>query len=299
MKKNILVTLFLILVLLNTKTILLSTKEACILFFEKIFISVFPFMILSEILFYFDYHKFIKDTFIGKKLSKLFNIDNNLIMVFIISLFTSTPNNSIYIKNMLDNDQIDIKTANKLLISSYFPSISFVVGTVGILMFNNYKIGIFLYLNCILNNILIGIFFRKEKTIYKEKLLVKKDKLINAIKESIIKGINNSYIILGNLILFTIIINILNSYFETNIFLDILYGTLELTNGINLIVNSNISLCLKVIIVSFFLNFNGLSILFQSFSILSNYKINIKKILIIKLIFSLINSILLYLVFIY
>ena len=61
---------------------------------------------------------------------------------------------------------------------------------------------------------------------------------------------------------------------------------LEMTSGIFMISNLNINLSQKILLTSFILNFSGLSIIFQTTSILNKYKINIKKILIIKLIFS-------------
>ena len=155
MRKYIFITICIIIFLSNVSNILFSVKDACILFFNKIFISIFPFMILSDILFYYDYHVFIKNSFIGKFISKVFNIDYACSTVFIFSIFTSQPNNSIYIKNMLDKKYIDVESANRLLCFTYFPSIFFVIGTVGILLFNDIKIGILLYLNCLFNNLII------------------------------------------------------------------------------------------------------------------------------------------------
>lgn len=294
--KYILITLLLIFFILNIDIVLVSTKEASILFFEKIFISIFPFIILSNILIYYDYHIFLKNT-IGKYLSKLFNIDPNSTIVFILSLLTSQPSNSIYLKDMLDNNEIDISSANKIIKYTYFPSISFVIGTIGITIYKSFKIGLILYANCLFYNILIGLFIRKDKYFIIDKFKknnVKKD-LITTIKESIIKAINTSYSILGNLIIFTIIINLFNKYFSFNqIIMTTICGILEQTNGIINISTLNISLNLKLILTSFILNFSSLSIICQSISILNEYKIDTKKILIIKLIFSLLSLIPLY-----
>lgn len=292
MKKNIFISIFLVLFILNMKIVMSSVKYASCLFFEKIFISTFPFMILSDILFYFDYHIFIRDSLIGKFISKVFNIDSNSSSILIFSVFTSQPNNSIYIKNMLDKRLIDVNSANKLLCFTYFPSISFVIGTIGIFMFNSFKIGLFLYLNCLLNNILIGLFLRNEYIVSMNSDISKNESFLNMLKSSIIKSFNNLYIILGNIIIFTIIINLISHFFDFNsLTTGIISIILELTNGINNIVLCDSNLIFKLGLISFGLNFSGLSILFQSFSMLSDYNINIKKILVIKLIFSIISSI--------
>lgn len=286
--KYFFLTLVLLLFIFNIDIVITATKESSILFFEKIFISVFPFIILCDILIYFDYHIFLKDT-VGKLISKIFNIDPNVSIIFILSILTSHPANALYIKNMLDNDEIDLKSANRILAYTYFPSLAFVIGTIGINMFNSFNIGIIIYLSCLFFNFCIGIFLRGEKISYSSKSIdIKNNKnLFDTIKNSILKAINTSIIILGNIIIFNVIIKILNIYCNDNI--SVLFSVfLELTNGMIGINNLNIEPNLKILLTIFSLNFSGLSIIFQSMSILSGYNINIKKILIIKLIFSLV-----------
>lgn len=293
MKKNLFITIIFFIFIFNIEIVMNSVKDASILFFNKIFISTFPFMILSDILFYFDYHIFLVNSFLGKSISKLLKLNDSETTVFIFSIFTSQPNNAVYIKKLLDDNVIDLETANNLLIFTYFPSISFVIGTIGIIMFNSVKIGLFLYLGAILNNILICLFLKNNKVSNNYKFSYKKDSFINSLKNSIIKTFNNSFIILGNLIIFNIIINLISKYLNNDFLLILVSSLLEVTTSLNFITFSEISMFFKVLLSSFSINFSGLSILFQSFSILGDYKLDIKKILILKLIFSLISSVLL------
>ena len=289
--KFLLLTIILIIFILNIDIVINGTKNASIIFFNKVFISIFPFIILSDILIYYDYHIFLKEK-IGKFISKLFNIDPNTSIIFILSILTSHPANSVYIKDMLDNNLIDINTSNKILTFTYFPSISFVIGTIGISIYKSFKIGLILYLFCFLNNILIGIYLRKIKSNYSLNNNIIKDKnIFDVIKKSILKAFNTSLIILGNLVIYTIITNILIKYLNLNeIIITLLSGILELTNGIIQTSLLNINLLFKLSITLFFLCFSGLSIIFQSSSILSEYKINIKRILRVKLVFSLFTT---------
>ena len=293
MKKNLFITIIFFVFIFNIEIVMNSVRDASILFFNKIFISTFPFMILSDILFYFDYHIFLVNSFFGKNISKLLKLNDSETTVFIFSIFTSQPNNAVYIKKLLDDNVIDLETANNLLIFTYFPSISFVIGTIGIIMFNSVKIGLFLYLGAILNNILICLFLKNNKVSNNYKFSYKKDSFINSLKNSIIKTFNNSFIILGNLIIFNIIINLISKYLNNDFLLILVSSLLEVTTSLNFITFSEISMFFKVLLSSFSINFSGLSILFQSFSILGDYKLDIKKILILKLIFSLISSVLL------
>ncbi len=287
--KSLILTLFLIVFVLNLDIVINSTLSASHLFITKVFVSIFPFIILSDILYYFNYDLFLKKIF-GNIISKLFNVSKNASIIYILSILTSHPGNAIYIKGMLDNKTIDEEDATKILRATYFPSIAFVIGSIGIGIYHDIKIGIILHLITFLNNILIGVFLRGKKKC-NDIEYVKQNKLTlqETLSNSISKGINTSYIILGNIIIFTILVNLLNHYLNINsTVLAIISGMLEMTNGIFMISNLNINLTYKVILTSFILNFSGLSIIFQTSSILSKYKINIKKILIVKLIFSII-----------
>lgn len=298
-KKYILLTFILIIFLLNINIVLSSVTDASVIFYTKIFVSVFPFIILSNILIYFNYHLFLNKIF-KKPLNKLFNISSSSI-IFILSILSSMPSNSIYTKNLLDNKLININEANKILTFTYFPSISFMIGTVGYKMFNNIKIGILLLLSNYIYNILIGIYLRKDKINFtlENENSINKTSFFDMLTNTILNAFKTCAIILGNLIIFIIIINILNKYLNiNNTLLSILSGLLELTTGSNMLSLLDININLKIALTSLIINFSGLSILFQSKSILNDYNINIKRILIIKLIFSIIISILLY-IFLY
>ena len=288
--KYIVLTLILVVFILNIKLVINSTYDACVLFFNKVFISVFPFIVLCDLLIFFNYHLFIKKVF-GKVISHVFNISSNSSIVFILSMLTSHPGNAIYIKKLLDEKIIDEECASKILVFSYFPSLSFVIGVIGVSLYNSFMVGVILWVLVFINNVMIGLFLRDKKRIKD----ISVDKVINnndfftCFKDSIVKGVNTLVIILGNLIVFSIIVSLINEYITVKPYiLSILTGTLELTSGVMSISRLSVPFNIKFALTSFVLNFSGLSILFQSFSILSNYKINIKKTLTIKLMFSII-----------
>ena len=295
--KYVILTIIFIIFIVNIDIVITSVKSASIIFFNKVFVSIFPFIILSDILYYYNYHLFLKDN-IGALISKIFNINSKSSSIFLLCLFTSHPGNAIYIKNMLDNDEISLNDASNLLCYTYFPSIVFVIGTIGISLYGSYRFGLYLYLICLINNILIGIFLRnKNDNINSDIVINNNSNIFDVISSSIMKGINTSFIILGTLIVFTIIINLILRYVNINPYiLGIFSGILELTSGVIKISDVSSSINNKFLLTVFILCFSSLSILFQSFTILSKYKINIKKILIVKLIFSIISTFIIYLI---
>lgn len=82
---------------------------------------------------------------------------------------------------------------------------------------------------------------------------------------------------MGSIILFSVITSILNNYLNlSDITTSILNSVMEITNGINLLSKLNINSKYIYILIIGALNFSGLSVLIQSFGILSPYKLNLK-----------------------
>lgn len=203
----------------------------------------------------------------------------------------------------------------------------FIVGTIGISLFGNAKIGILLLLTHILACISVGFLFRfwKRKKVKKTKNSILKiepnsSKISNnsvtfsnlgeILGNSIMTSINTVLLIGGFIVLFSVIISILNqsniihyigillqpvlSLFgiSSNFSSAFLTGLLELTNGIKEITSvSAKSISQNVIICSFLLGFGGLSVLLQVFSITSKSDISIKPYFIGKLIHGILSAV--------
>lgn len=286
--KYLLLSLSLLLFVFNLNIVSSTVIYVTNFFFKNIFSLVFPFIILSNILIYFDYHIFLSSVF-GKLFSKLFKVSKNSSQIIILSMLSSHPNNAVYIKDMLDKKLISKMDANKLIMFTSFPSISYVVGFVGTNLYNSVWIGILLMFYNYLCNFMIGFSIRNKDTLIIDESITKNnEELFSIIKNSIFKAISVLLIIYGYLCIFNIFINIFIHYFDINLlFIGIINGILEMSSGISFIYNLEISYSLKLFLTSFFLNFSGLSIIFQIKSI---YNFDIKKILIYKLIFSVISS---------
>ena len=155
-RKNIVLIVILftieLIILINPSILINSTKDALNLFINKLFISLFPFFVLNKILINYNLQGY---------LSKL-NINNSLTII-ILSLLTGMPSNAEYIKDALDNNIINIKESERILLISFFPSPVFVITVVGYLYFKSIKIGIILLSLVYLSNIIIGLIFKNKK----------------------------------------------------------------------------------------------------------------------------------------
>lgn len=294
-----LLLLICILTLINPHLIIASVEDAANLFFNKIFLSMFPFFILSEILISYNFPYYI-GKLVGKLFNKIFKISNESAIVVILSMLSGHPGNAKYTKILLDNKIINESEASKLIAFTYFPNPMFVIGTVGFLFLNNTKTGFYILLIIYLTNFIIGFLIRNKFTIKNNSFLLR-NKTFNfghIIKKSIINSFDTLILILGNITIFTILVNLLFEYINfSDITQALLTSLIEITNGIENTSKLIVGMNFKIALILFTLIFSGFCIHSQIFSILSDYKINYKFIIKVRVIAAFIVSFLSYFIF--
>ncbi len=280
-----------IIFLLNSGVVIDSVNEAFNIFYEYIFLSMFPFLILSSILINYNYPYYIGKLF-GNIFNKLFHLNNESAFVFFISMITGHPTNAIFIKELLDEKRINIAEAERLLICSYFPNPMFVIGTIGFNLYGSAKTGIYILVILYITNFIIAFILRGKEKVVKNSITLKQPKpLFKVIRFSFFSAFKTLLLILGNITIFIIVVNIFNKYMNFNPFINtILSSILEITNGNAMIVSLDIKLKYKIALTLFSLIFSGICIHSQVISILEDYKLNYKKLLMVRLIVAFIIS---------
>lgn len=257
----------------NPSLIINSVNYSVEVFLKNVLPSLFPFFILADFLINYNYIYF---------LNKIFKFKYSYIIL--LSLFSGLPSNAKYISSLLEKNEITKKDAEIILSVTFFPNPMFVIGSIGVLMLNNLKVGIFLLINIYISNIILYLTYYKKLT-YK-KIILKKDtpNFTTTIKNSITNNTKTLIIILGTIVIFTTLSNIIFNYLNLKDPLEaLLTSTFEMTSGIKKISVLNSSLTLKMILISLALAFSGISVLCQAFSILNEYNLNIKFILLNKI----------------
>ena len=197
---------------------------------------------------------------------------NNDLYVFFSSILSGSPINAVILKNYLENDYITVKKASKILAYTSFNNPLFLYNYLHLILNNNYNVikvmGI-LYIS----NFILYIYFNKKNNSqsfikYKEYNL--KKELFNSIYESI----QNLIKIMGIIIFFKIILDLLMT--KDSICYSLLKGLVEVTTGLNDLVNFNISIKIKEIISYIIISCMGLSIQMQMSIILEKYNIDYK-----------------------
>lgn len=287
-KSNIFFLYFLILIeiliLLNSNIVINAVRSSIKIFLISVFPSLFPTMVIGIMLVknnvYEIIPKFIKNIF-----KKVFNYNDYMTSIFIISLITGTPSNALYINEYLDKGLITNNEAESLLLSTHFINPLFVIGMVGNVIFKSTKIGFIILLTLWISNSIKTYITRPRvyKNINRKNISCNKS-IINSLFISIKQAIYALLTIMGIIILFNMLTILIREVLNLNNTLSVIInGILEMTGGVTKISELNINTLLKMIITYIMLNFGGLSIHMQAFSMLENKKIRYLKYLIFRL----------------
>lgn len=295
----IILTIVLFEMLFNSSTIINSVSFSFSLCINNLFPSLFPFMILSNILMEYGFVD-ISSEFLKPLMNKVFKVHEYASFVFILSIISGSPSNAKYINELLNKNLINEKQANKILLFTHFVNPLFIINTIGVTFLHDKKLGIIILLSHYLGNIIVGLLFRNyHKININEKINLKnaikslkkeRNDFISILTNSIISSINTLLVILGVITTCLIITSLIN----TN---PLFNGILEITQGLKYISTTNINLLKKVILTTFLISFGGFSIHAQNFSILSNKKIKYIPFFIARVIHGITSSIIVYILF--
>ena len=212
-------------------------------------------------------------------------------------MISGLPSNAKYLSYMIKNNSISISDASRVLAFSFFPNPMFIIGTVGVLLNNKvYPIIVLgiLYLSSFI------VYLINYKSLDNKDFVSDKSKVefFNLLKSSIQNSFSALLVILGIIVVFTIIINIVKEYLRINqLTLTIINIMLELTTGVKSISILNIPLVYKYTLLAFGISMSGISVIMQAFGIMSGYKLNYKIFIKNKVLVILISIILTFIVF--
>lgn len=250
----------------NRNIVSVSILEAINIWYKNLFPSIFPVLILCDLIVSFNVFGFLIK-YLGNFFRKLFRINKYGILVFIVSLLCGTPSNMVLARNLYDKNLLTGDDINKLIPLCLFFNPIFVI------TFTNTKVFIILTISTILS----GLIFRgKDNQIINDSSNYKNEFNLS---KSIEKSMHTLFNILGTVALFMVLSNII--VIKKPIVSCILGGFFELTTGLyktNLFFKGNNYLYLL------FLSFGGLSIITQINNVLESIKINYSKLLIQRLI---------------
>ena len=257
----------------STVTVLYVTKviyNTVILWFKNIVPNLLPMFITTSLIIESNLIINICNIF-GKLFNKIFKCSNYGIFIYFLSLFTGSPSNAKYINDLVNNNLISNTLSDKLLLFTSNYNILLIYSLLSLYL--NKSISIKIITIIIISNIVVGLIFRNINYIdLKTNYIKRKINISKIIKDTI----DTLLMILGTLIFFNIIINLLP--IKNMLLKNILNGFLEITTGLKGLEYLNISTNIKILLSTVYLSFGGLSIHTQIKSILpdTNYTLFLK-----------------------
>jgi len=282
-----LVIVFSICLVCFSKSNIISVQSSLNLFLNSIFPSLFPFLIVCELLSYTFVFSFLTTKF-GKVMKPIFNVSNVGAYPFVLGLFSGYPVGARIIANLRKENKLSKLDSEILLIFTNNSGPLFIIGSVGTTMFGSIKIGYLLYLVHIISSTLTGICFGHfYKTRFRDSDFVNSSCLdFSSFAEIVSKSIKKSFytlsIVCGFIIIFSLIISMIQMSGILLVFNNIwiesfILGLIEITSGINLITQINSSnIFLKLLFSSFLLGTGGISVFLQVWSVISESDLSIK-----------------------
>ena len=264
------IIIFFILIFIKKDIMYYTIYNTVILWFKNIVPNLLPMFIITSLIIESNLIINICNIF-GKLFNKIFKCSNYGIFIYFLSLFTGSPSNAKYINDLVNNNLISNTLSDKLLLftSNYNTLLIYSLLT----LYLNISISIKIISIIIISNIIVGLIFRNINYIdLKTNYIKRKINISKIIKDTI----DTLLMILGTLIFFNIIINLLP--IKNMLLKNILNGFLEITTGLKGLEYIDISTNIKILLSTIYLSFGGLSIHTQIKSILpdTNYTLFLK-----------------------
>lgn len=261
---------FFILIFIKKDIMYYTIYNTVILWFKNIVPNLLPMFIITSLIIESNLIINICNIF-GKLFNKIFKCSIYGIFIYFLSLFTGSPSNAKYINDLVNNNLISNTLSDKLLLFTSNYNILLIYSL--LTLYLNKSISIKIISIIVMSNVIVGLIFRNINYIdLKTNYIKRKINISKIIKDTI----DTLLMILGTLIFFNIIINLLP--IKNMLLKNILNGLLEITTGLKGLEYLDISTNIKILLSTIYLSFGGLSIHTQIKSILpdTNYTLFLK-----------------------
>jgi len=271
---------FLIEIILNRTLIFNTIGFSLNIWISSILPALFPFFVLADLLNSYNVINYIPK-FIKNFFKKLFNISDNALFVFFISMLSGFPSNARNIKILYKENKLTKEEAEHLLFFTHFSNPMFVLGTLVVIFLNNKDLGLLILISHYLPNFIIGFLLKKynnPKNNYITNNNKNNPKKFGIIfTKSIKSSIDSLLLISGTLTIFLIISTIIIDLFNLNTINSLLIKSiLEITSGLKELSMIDFNNQFLIILSSCILSFGGLSVHMQVVNELTDTDISYK-----------------------
>ncbi len=248
--------------------------------FSSVAGSVFPFIIITDIIYSFsdfDSLRAVRYCF-----EKIFKISGAGIGAFICGILCGFPLGVLVSLKLYNNGIISKSECERLISFSNNTGPAFVISGIGVAMRGSYSEGIILYLSMVISAICVGIINGIGKSAQHEEDKTKKEyfSLTASVRSAGLSTLN----ICSFVIFFSVICGIIDLFIKNDILLSFILPFVEISNASKMLaVTASIDKRLTLLFTSFAISFSGISCHLQAKSYIMGTEINMKRYYISKL----------------
>ncbi len=271
-------------IIINPAIYITSCLNGIIVWATVVLPALLPFMFFTKTLTELGVAEILATKF--KLFPKIFKVPSVAVYVFVLSILSGYPVGAKIVADLYESGNITKEEAYKITTFTSNSGPMFILGSVGIGMFANKKLGIIILISHILGALINGLIYRnhKEKKLEKNKKIIVKNNL--SLGELMWNTVNSVLIIGGFIALFFVIIEILNNLHifspisnlfssifncNSNIFNAIFNGIFEITRGCLDISKLGLNEFFSGLLCTFIISFGGLATAMQAFVFLKKF----------------------------
>lgn len=248
--------------------------------------ALFPFFVLTKLFSSTGLATDISCLF-AKPIKRLYNCPPSSSYIFFMSIITGYPVGAKMVSECYENGSLTQNEAARTLAFCSNSGPMFILGSVAIGMFNNFKMGIIIYLSHIFGALLNGFVYKnygiKNGLNKNSKNILTKSQSLN-FSETIF-GATNSILLIGGVVCFSFVltefivglklfngfINFFASFgIDANVLKATFCGLLEITKGTIMMSSLPISSLLATVLCTFVISFGGVCTLMQALAFTKN-----------------------------
>lgn len=265
--------LLLFLSILFAPDILNYVKEGLYLCFNVIIGSVFPFMILTDIIVATTH--FERITWLRKSFEFLFRINGCAISAFIMGIFCGFPIGVKVSVDLYKSGYISKEECERLIGFSNNTGPAFIISGIGLGMRGSIKDGVILYASMIFSAAICGLILGRNKNSSCKKAAAANTyyDFSASVKSSAI----NTLYVCAFIVFFSIVCGILKSAIKNNLIYSLIIPFIEISNSAKSLSScSYITQNIEMFLTSFAISFSGISVHMQAKSFILGTDISMK-----------------------
>lgn len=269
-----------ILFVINPQNSVSYAKNGLLMCGEIIVPSLFPFFVCSGLLIYSGFCEVLAKL-MQPVMKPLFNVNGSGAAAFVLGIISGYPLGALTVCRLYESNYLSESEAERMLAFCSNSGPLFIMGTVGVSLYQSPKIGVVLYASHVIAAVLTGIIFGfyKKNEFNAPRMTVKtEEKNIGEMFSRVLaNSIQSILTVCGAVVFFSVFSNLLLDLIPVSDNIKMIAaGLLEFVTGINMIAYSSAPLFEKLVISSAVVGFAGISVHIQVLGATAGYGLSLK-----------------------